>query len=141
MTDDNIIRLPDESGLIPAHFYSDAASNPLFLAGERVDGRRRIALRYRALCESFVCDLGGSVTTGQSSLVTLAAAWTVQSEMLVAKMLSGDQASIEDHVRVTNGLVRVLSTLGLRRAVKDITPKATIIDAHAEAVKGAQDGV
>lgn len=85
MTDDNIIRLLDASGLIPAHFYSDATSNPLFLAGERVDGRRRIALRYRALCESFVCDLGGSVTTGQSSLVTLAAAWTVQSEMLVAE--------------------------------------------------------
>ncbi len=52
-------------------------SNPIWLAGERVDGRTRLAQRYRFLCRAYLSDLGGDATTAQTGLFMSAA--TLQS--------------------------------------------------------------
>ncbi len=93
------------------------------LAG--VDGRSAIARRFRDLVDAIVSDLGGddTISEGQRQLARRASALSVQCEQIEADMANGGAIDLNDYVRLVNALNRVLGSIGLKRRMKDVTPK------------------
>lgn len=96
-----------------------------------VDGRTADARRYRDLCLSLADDLGGAagLTEAQRALVRQAAAMIVQSERLQSAVLRGELVDVEQLTRLANAATRILTRLGIKRAVRDTAP--TIADIAA----------
>lgn len=92
------------------------------LAG--VDGRSATARRYRDVMEAIISDLGGEdmISEGQRQLARRAAALSVQCEQIEAAMAIGGTLDANDYVRLVNALNRTLSTIGLKRRMKNVTP-------------------
>lgn len=92
------------------------------LAG--VDGRSATARRYRDVMEAIISDLGGKdvISEGQRQLARRAAALSVQCEQIEATMAIGGTLDANDYVRLVNALNRTLTTIGLKRRMKDVTP-------------------
>ncbi len=86
-----------------------------------VDGRTADARRYRDLCMSLADDLGGAsaLTEAQRALVRQAAAMIVQSEKLQSAVLRGELVDVEQLTRLANAATRILSRLGIKRAVRE----------------------
>lgn len=89
-----------------------------------VDGRSAPARRFRDLYGAIMSDLGGNAATseGERQLAKRAAGLSVACELLEAALIRGEDLDAENYVRLINGLVRTLSTIGLKRRVRDITP-------------------
>ncbi len=66
-----------------------------------------------------------ALTEAQLQLVRSAAGLTVLREALDAKALNGERIDVAEYCRISNSLRRLLSTIGLQRIPKDITPSAS----------------
>jgi hypothetical protein len=101
-------------------------------AGE-IDGRSIWARRYRDLVCSYVDDAGGvhALSELRLSLIRRVAALTVEAERLEVDLASGRKVDVDLLARLSSHIRRIAETLGLDRAVKDVTPDlASIIAQH-----------
>lgn len=94
----------------------------LFL--ERVDERSLVARRYREVLGSIVSDLGGSDAVSEAELILArrAASLVVVAEQYESRMADGGKLDLESYMPVVNTLMRLLSTLGLKRRPKHVSP-------------------
>ena len=90
-----------------------------------MDGRSAIARRFRDLVDAIISDMGGDevISEGQRQLARRSAALSVQCEQIEAIMANGGPIDLNDYVRLVNALNRVLGSIGLKRRMKDVTPK------------------
>ncbi len=102
---------------MPTYLGSRITNGKELLAN--VDGRTAAARRYRDLTISLADDLGGSatLTEAQRALVRQAAGMIVQSEKLQGEVLRGEIVDCEQLTRLANAATRILSRLGVKRAV------------------------
>ena len=102
---------------------SRVTNDSALLAG--VDGRSAIARRFRDLVDAIISDMGGDevISEGQRQLARRSAALSVQCEQIEAVMANGGPIDANDYVRLVNALNRVLGSIGLKRRMKDVTPK------------------
>jgi hypothetical protein len=84
-------------------------------APRRVDGRSRMARRFRALVKQFTDDLGDKPTKAQAELVRQAALLVVRAGEIQQAVLAGDAVDDDVLVRLTNSAVRALSALGIQQ--------------------------
>ena len=89
-----------------------------------IDARSAPARRYRDVSDAIAQDLGGHnfLTQGQLHLIRSAAGLVVLREHLDAKVLSDERIDTTEYTRIVNSLRRVLTTLGLDRVPRDVTP-------------------
>jgi hypothetical protein len=82
-----------------------------------VDGRSVIARRYRDVAIALADNLGGQdkLSEPRKILIRQASALTVQVEGLQSKIVSGHDVDLEQLTRLSNGLGRTLSRLGVRK--------------------------
>jgi hypothetical protein len=103
-------------------------------AGE-IDGRSIWARRYRDLVCSYVDDAGGvhALSELRLSLIRRVAALTVEAERLEVELASGRQVDVDLLARLSSHIRRIAETIGLDRAVKDVTPSLSDIVAQHSA--------
>ncbi|MHC2792591.1 hypothetical protein ACVINZ_001603 [Mesorhizobium jarvisii] len=89
---------------------------------DALDGRSALARRYRDLVAAFSADLGDDLTEAQRQLVRRAASISVWSEEQERRVISGDDLDAGPLITAANTLRRLLSDLGIKRAV--VTPAA-----------------
>jgi hypothetical protein len=92
-----------------------------------VDERSAWARRYKDLLIVHLNDLGGpdNVSAAEAAILKRACTLIVEAERLEEKFAIAGQAELEEldaFQRVSNTLRRLLSTLGLSRRQRDITP-------------------
>lgn len=89
-----------------------------------VDGRGILARRFRDLQATICQDLGGQYECSEAmlQLVRTTAGLVILREEMDAKAVNGQPIDIGHYVRVSGALRRCLSTLGLERRARDITP-------------------
>lgn len=91
-----------------------------------VDGRSTWVRRFRDVTELHLEDLGGEAQVSQAerSLVSRAAALTVELERLEARFANEDAkpAELDLYQRAAGNLRRLLETLGLKRRPRNVTP-------------------
>jgi hypothetical protein len=82
-----------------------------------VDGRRATTKRFNALVADFSRDLGGvdGLTSAEAALIRQAAATTILAEGIQLKLLNGEPVEMNDLVRSTNAVTRILMGLGVSR--------------------------
>jgi hypothetical protein len=89
-----------------------------------LDGRTVAAQKARALVEALEVDLGGAdrLSTAKRALVTRAAVTAAIVENIETNALTGAEIDTAAYVALVNNLRRLLTTIGLERAAKDVTP-------------------
>jgi len=89
-----------------------------------LDHRSAPARRYRDLISAVSADLGGydRLTEAQIQLVRSAAGLVVLRERLDQKSLNDERIDVAEYCRISNSLRRVLQTIGLQRAARNVTP-------------------
>ncbi len=81
-----------------------------------IDGRSAEARRFRDLCEGFAADFGATPPgEREMALIRQAAALTVQTETLQAKIMRGEEVDLEQLTRLANVTTRTLRELGIRK--------------------------
>jgi hypothetical protein len=107
----------------PIPSSADAGKGKLIALSD-IDFRTVAGKRVRALIAEMENDLGGSDTlsAAQRSLIARAAASTALCEHLESLWLLGHGIDVPALTTLTNSLTRLLSTLGIRRTAKDVTP-------------------
>jgi len=108
----------DATALEQAH----AANLARLLSFTDLDARTAPMRRVHGLARRIERDLGGDLSTAQQALVLRAATLITLCEHSEVCLLTGRDASLADYLQAANTLKRLLATLGLRRAPKDITP-------------------
>ncbi|MGB0748173.1 MAG: hypothetical protein ACPGO3_05465 [Magnetospiraceae bacterium] len=93
----------------------------LVIGGKAVDGRTLPAKRYKAISVELANDVG-SPSTAQWLLIHRAAGLTVQLEMMESEIATGKVVDPGPYASLTGQLVRLLTTLGLHRVAKDVSP-------------------
>lgn len=99
-----------------------------------IDGRSIWARRYRDLVCSYVDDAGGLAVLSELrvSLIRRLAALTVEAERLETDLASGRTVDIDLLARLSSHIRRIAETIGLDRAVKDVTPSLSDIIAKSQ---------
>lgn len=89
-----------------------------------LDGRTAPAKRARALAADIISDLGGddNISAGERELVTRVSVLATVCQDAEVALLTGEEVDLQLHLAAVNALRRVLSTLGLERRAKDVTP-------------------
>jgi hypothetical protein len=102
----------------PSRIRSAFTNDPLKIRG--VDGRSEVARRYRDVVRSIAADLGGLDTLSEPQRIVIrqAGMLSVQIEQLQGKVVAGDVVDLEQSIRLSNVLTRVLATLGLKKGNK-----------------------
>lgn len=97
----------------------------LFLTGS-CDGRSAVGRRFRDLFELHQSDIGGEdvVTEAQRQLCRRAAALGVWCEEIESHLVGGQPIDIDEYLKVTNSLRRVLDTIGVKSqtSTHNVTP-------------------
>jgi hypothetical protein len=84
---------------------------------DEVDGRTKVARRYRDLFVGYLHDLQKEeVSESELSLCRAAAVVTLRVEALQTAVGLGEDVSVAKLTMLTNALARTLTALGLRRA-------------------------
>lgn len=93
---------------------------------QTLDMRTRAGRLYKSTREAIIADLGGrdELSRAELELVDRAAGLATRLNAADAEMLQGEAPSLaaSEYATLANSLSRILSTLGLRRRPKDITP-------------------
>ena len=91
---------------------------------DRLDGRTIACRRARELVSSLQADLGGTdhLSEGTKQLVRRAAVLGVFIENSEAAWLAGQEVALGDYLSAVNSQRRVLTTIGLERHQRDVTP-------------------
>ena len=89
-----------------------------------IDGRSHVARRHVEITAAIAQDCGGIdvVSEAQLQLIRSAAGLVILREDLDSKAADGERIDVATYCRISNSLRRVLSTIGLERRAKDITP-------------------
>jgi len=87
------------------------------------DGKSVWARRHRDLVELHVADMGGGdrLSEAQISLVKRASTIEVQLEFEEGRLSKGEEIDLDAFTRVAGHLRRILETLGIERAKRDVT--------------------
>ena len=95
---------------------------PLVVA---VDGRTKPALAFKNAVADFVEDLGGeqAISRAELELVRRCAGLAVLAAQHEAAIVAGEKVDAESYIAIANAQGRALSRLGLKRVVRDITPR------------------
>jgi hypothetical protein len=121
-----------ENGLrAPAHRPDDGTTPALrsrvtnhkdLLPG--LKGTSSAARRFRDLVNAFIADSGGLDQCSEIKLGLLRrlAATTVQSELLEARMINGEEISIIELCQLASTTVRISSRVGLERVPRNVSP-------------------
>lgn len=119
----------------PAAVRSAVANGSRLLDG--LDGRSAPARRYRDLTATLASDSGGrdNLTEAQFQLIRSAAGLVVLREALDAKALNGEEIDTGDYCRISNSLRRLLSTVGLDRVPRDVTPNRDVTGQIINAIR------
>ena len=114
------------------------------LSLDRLDGRTIACRRARELVSSLQADLGGTdrLSEGTKQLVRRAAVLGVFIENSEAAWLAGQEVALGDYLSAVNSQRRVLTTIGLERRQRDVSPTleeiADEIAAEEEAAAAAE---
>jgi hypothetical protein len=89
-----------------------------------VDQRSAIARRFRDVMCSVISDAGGidRLSEAKLQLIRRFSALVVQAETMEAAFVEGKPFDFDAHARISSTLVRLATRIGLKRAIKDITP-------------------
>lgn len=95
--------------------------------------------RFHAIKKQLLADRGGDPTAAQSAIAHNAAALTVWLEDQVGLMTDGEKFDISPVTTAMNTLQRMLSTLGINRVPRNITPSlAEYIERHPVTIDGTK---
>ncbi len=102
-----------------------------------IDGRTRPALAFKTAVGDFVSDLGGdaAVSRAELELIRRAAGLSVLAAQMEADIVGGENVDVERYTATINAQRRVLTTLGLKRRARDVTPDPLEYAARAKAVE------
>ena len=99
------------------------------------DGRSPWSRRFRDIVALHCSDLGGYENLSQAELAIIRRASTLQVELEAqeAQLASGNsKINLVEFAQVSNGLRRLLETIGLKRVARDVTPSLKdILAKHA----------
>jgi hypothetical protein len=134
--------LPDDTPELPADSVASAAPKLKLMTLGDLDGRTNAAKGARRLVADLENDLGGSdrLSAGERVIVARAAIATVMIEDIETRWLSGHPFDVAAYCSLVNVQRRLLTTVGLQRRPRDITPDlaayvaANTIDAPRPAV-------
>ena len=116
--------------------HPDSALPAHLMLGERgLDERTRPVKRYKALARAYAHDLGGNPSTAQRALLSRAAGLQVLAELQEVAMAEGGEVDVAAYVKLTNGLVTVLRTIGLARSIKDVSAGVGTVEGHAAVIE------
>ena len=107
-----------------AHFRTKVANGVSLFLGSAVDGRTLQARRFREITYSIASDLGGidALSETQKQLVRRNAALCVMAELMESDLAQGKDVDATRFATLVNTQQRVSGTLGITRAVLDLTP-------------------
>ena len=90
-----------------------------------VDGRSEGGRRFRDLVIQICEDQGGLDRLSESrlQLVRRFCAACVLAEAMEAKLVNGEQISVQEHALLCSSLVRIASRIGINRVPKNVTPE------------------
>ena len=90
-----------------------------------VDGRTKPALAFKNAVADFVADLGGeqAISRAELELVRRCAGLAVLAAQHEAAIVAGEKVDAESYIAIANAQGRALTRLGLKRVVRDITPR------------------
>lgn len=102
---------------------ADASKMRLLTLGD-LDGRTNAAKAAKALITDLESDLGGAdrLSAGERALVVRAAVTTAMVEHIEATWLSGGELDVAAYSALVNVQRRLLTTVGLQRRPRDVTP-------------------
>jgi hypothetical protein len=85
------------------------------------------------MIELHVADMGGwdALSEAQISLATRAAVIEVELEQMEGRLSMGEEVDLDAYTRAAGHLRRILETIGIKRAQKDVTPSLASIIAGA----------
>jgi hypothetical protein len=88
-----------------------------------IDGRTRPAIMYREVACAVAEDLGGKdqLSRAQLELVKRAAGLAVLADQVEHRLVNGEAVDATEYATVVGTQSRVLRTLGLKRAARDVT--------------------
>jgi hypothetical protein len=92
------------------------------LTRDHLDGRTIAAKRAKSLAADLASDLGNDLSAAQTVLVRRAAAVAALVEHMEATWLGGGQIDPAQFTTLVNTLTRTLTTLGIHRVPRDVTP-------------------
>ena len=128
--------MSDENKAVQTHqaHVEDGLDIPTLPDGERIDGRTRVAKRYKTICSRLADDLGSNLTTAESILVRRVAALDAIAGKAEVTITAGEDIDSRELCSAINSTVLVLRTLGLAKKPRDITPKGTALEGHAATI-------
>jgi hypothetical protein len=99
------------------------------------DARSLWAKRYQEICAAHCADLGGFENLSQAELAILKRAATIEVELEAqeTRLANGECKGFDlaTFAQVSNGLRRLLETVGIRRVARDVTPNlADLVARH-----------
>jgi len=117
----------------------DKADKLRLLSIDQLDGRTMAAKNARALIEAIESDLGGAdrLTAAEREIVQRAALASAMLQHAEAMWLMGRPIDVQEYCALTNVQRRSLTTLGLNRRSRDVTPDLSAYIA-ARAGQGAE---
>jgi hypothetical protein len=113
----------DDTADIDAGSVPDAPKVRLMTLGD-LDGRTAAARAAKALIADLEADLGGAdrLSAGERVIVGRAAVATAMIEDIEARWLSGRSLDVAAYCALVNVQRRLLTTVGLQRRPRDVTP-------------------
>lgn len=90
-----------------------------------IDGRTLAARTAKALVGELESDAGGAdrLSAGERALIVRAAITGAMCEDVEARWLTGHPIDVAAYTALTNNLRRLLTTVGLKRQPRDVTPE------------------
>lgn len=101
----------------------ELATEPLVVAGRKIDGRTIEAKRFRALITDLCLQLQRSPTASERVLLLNAATLATLCERDAADMLEGKEVDQENFRRNNQALGNVLIKLGMAAKSRDVTKR------------------
>jgi hypothetical protein len=89
-----------------------------------VDGRTRLAKRFKEIVAAIEKDQGGSdrLSEARTQLIRRFAATAVLAEQIEVRLASGEEINAQEHALLSSSLVRLVAKIGINRTAKNITP-------------------
>jgi hypothetical protein len=91
---------------------------------QAVDGRTRLAKRFKEIVAAIEKDQGGSdrLSEARLQLIRRFAATAVLAEQIEVRLASGEEINSQEHALLSSSLVRLVAKIGINRTAKNITP-------------------
>ena len=114
----------DDSKDIAVESPPSAAPKVRLMTLAELDGRTNAAKAARGLIADLESDMGGAdrLSAGERVLVVRAAVSTAMIEHIEATWLSGGELDVNAYTALVNVQRRLLTTVGLKRQPRDVTP-------------------